>query len=43
MSGSTNFELLELGKILNIPNLKVVCKDELKSITDYSLTNKYYS
>ena len=34
---STNFELIDLGKILNIPNLKVVCKDELKNIIDYSL------
>ena len=29
---TTNIELLEYGKILNIPNLKVVMKDELSKI-----------
>ena len=29
---TTNIELLEYGKILNIPNLKVVMKDELNDI-----------
>ena len=35
--GTSNLQLLDLGEILNIPNLQVVCKDELKGITDYSL------